>query len=146
MGEIDLDPASSEVANRTVKAKQFYNAEDDGLRHEWRGRVWMNPPYSSKLIRRFCAKLVESVKVGKVIAAIVLVNNATETGWFQSLAPVASACVFTSKRVRFLDPNGKPGAPLQGQAILYIGGDTGKFIAEFSRFGWSGKICTLTTE
>ena len=41
MGGIDLDPASSDVANRVVKATQFYSRQDDGFSHEWSGRGWM---------------------------------------------------------------------------------------------------------
>jgi len=45
LGAFDLDPASCEIANRTVKAAKFYSLEDDGLKYEWHGRVWMNPPW-----------------------------------------------------------------------------------------------------
>lgn len=141
MGEIDLDPASSEIANQTVGAKKYFTIEDDGLKMDWYGNVWMNPPYASDLIGRFCTKLVYHAVAGDIKDAIVLVNNATETNWFYSLIEIASAVVFTKGRVRFLDPEGNPGAPLQGQAIIYIGENINSFIDNFSEFGWVAEIC-----
>ncbi len=136
MGGIDLDPASCEVANEIVGAKTFYTAEDDGLAHDWQGRVWMNPPYSSDLIGRFADKLVRHVRQGDVTEACVLVNNATETRWFGVLLEVASCVCFIRGRVRFLDAQGNPtGAPLQGQAVLYMGKNGRSFARAFSGFG-----------
>lgn len=140
MGDIDLDPASSDRANETVGAATHYTAQDDGLRYLWQGRVWMNPPYSSDLIGRFCAKLVGHYEDGDVQEAIVLVNNATDTAWFQQLLGACAAVCFTRGRVRFIDMAGNPsGAPLQGQAVLYFGPDSELFVAEFSRFGGTCK-------
>ena len=42
MGNIDLDPASSVVANLSVQADQFYTQTDDGLAQPWFGNVWLN--------------------------------------------------------------------------------------------------------
>lgn len=134
MGGIDLDPASSEVANRMVQATRFFTAEDDGLKQEWSaGRIWMNPPYSQPLIGEFSKRLVEEVANGA--EATVLVNNATETAWFQRMAEACSALCFPRSRVRFLDPEGNPGAPLQGQAVIYCGPNVGAFSREFETFG-----------
>lgn len=135
LGEIDLDPASTAAANNIVGAALYYTAEDDGLAFFWSGRVWMNPPYASELVSRFSDKLVRHYIAGDVPEALVLVNNATETGWFQAMLERASAVCFVKGRVRFLDPDGNPGAPLQGQAVLYLGGNTGKFAEHFGRFG-----------
>jgi len=133
LGGFDLDPASSEIANRTVKAERFFTIEDDGLTQDWAGKIWCNPPYSQPLINEFCLKFAGAMSGGST--GIALVNNATETAWFQTLARSASAICFPASRIKFLDPDGNPGAPLQGQAIIYSGAETGTFRAEFAGFG-----------
>ena len=136
MGAIDLDPASSETANAVVGATTFYSEDDNGLSKEWRGNVWMNPPYAQPLISQFAEKLVSSPDVGSYC---VLVNNATETKWFQTIASDAAAVCFPSSRVKFWSPD-KVSAPLQGQAILYRGDDAEKFADHFGGFGFVASI------
>ena len=136
MGRIDLDPASSPEANETVMAERFFTAQDDGLRQSWSGRVWMNPPYARGLIEAFAEKLVTHFEAGDVTEAIVLINNATETGWFRTLIAGASAVVFPYHRIKFYQPGGKIGAPLQAQAIIYLGGQATKFRDSFGGYGW----------
>jgi ParB family chromosome partitioning protein len=136
MGSIDVDPASCELANATVQAATFYDERANGLTKTWSGNVWMNPPYAQPLITQFCSALVEKFQAGEVKQACVLVNNGTETGWFQSLLEHASAACLVKTRIKFIDKDGNPsGAPLQGQAILYLGKNTGEFSDVFSSFG-----------
>src|SRR5262249_11893632 len=59
LGSIDVDPASSDIAQETVCASVYYTKQDDGLAKLWRGKVWMNPPYSVDLIGRFIEKLCD---------------------------------------------------------------------------------------
>lgn len=136
MGAVDLDPASSAEANAIVGAAEFFTEEDDGLSEEWHGRVWMNPPYARPLIDRFCERLAECHAAGDVTEACVLVNNATETAWFHSLAAQATAMCFPRGRVKFWHPR-KDSVPLQGQTVIYMGARVAEFRAEFSQFGFT---------
>jgi DNA N-6-adenine-methyltransferase (Dam) len=81
MGTIDLDPASSELANQTVQATLYFSKEVNGLDKPWGGdystNIWLNPPYAQPLINQFADKLV--TELDNIKQAIVLVNNATET-------------------------------------------------------------------
>lgn len=135
LGAIDLDPASSQEANAVVGATKIYTADDDGLQQPWRGRLWINPPYAKDLCARFVEKLVDDYSLGDVSEAVVLVNNATETQWFQMATRASSAVCFPDKRVRFWKPDGTKGQPLQGQAVFYFGSDTSKFGKAFAKFG-----------
>lgn len=44
LGRIDLDPASSPLANKVIGAEQFFTFMDNGLKREWHGNVFLNPP------------------------------------------------------------------------------------------------------
>src|SRR3989344_7876757 len=90
MGSIDTDPASSFLANKTVKATQYFTKETNGLTKKWVGNVWMNPPYAQPLIGQFTDAITEKFISGEIDQAVILVNNATETKWFKKMLSVVS--------------------------------------------------------
>lgn len=135
LGIIDLDPATSPLAQKTVKARRFYTAPDDGLSRYWSGRVFLNPPYSRELLPLFAAKLISEYKAGNVSEAVCLTHNFTDTDWFHTLASAASAICFTRGRIKFLDADGNKASPTQGQAFIYFGRRHRRFAAHFRSVG-----------
>lgn len=134
-GRIDLDPASCESANKIVQAEKYYTKDEDGLSQEWTGIVFLNPPYDG--VKPFIEKLAHSPNVTE---AVVLTNNATETGWFQLLSSISAAVVFPSGRLHFYKDDGEQGACMQGQAITYAGSNPERFLEIFGKFGWGAII------
>jgi phage N-6-adenine-methyltransferase len=134
MGGIDLDPGSCEQANEIVKARVFFTKEDDGLKHDWPGRVWMNPPYGG-LTEAFVSRLINQYNKGITKEAIVLVNShATDTKWFQPLWD--HLLCFTNHRINFIAPGGLSGiGSTHGSVFIYIGPKKERFANVFSQFG-----------
>ena len=77
-GEIDLDPASCELANTTVQAKEFFTEEQNGLEQPWvAAKLWMNHPFTKgeksckpkKGRKKMCKKknCIPKYKKGKLI-------------------------------------------------------------------------------
>lgn len=81
-GTIDLDPASNDLAQQYIQAKQYYTIDTDGLTKEWAGNVWLNPPYCGGSSKYFVDKLINSPKITQ---SILLVNYYTDTSWFHDL-------------------------------------------------------------
>ena len=135
LGTIDVDPASSPIAQETVKAETFYTAEMDGLSKEWRGNVWMNPPHARQLIGLFADKIIDEYESGRAREAIVLTHNYTDTAWFHKLAKGSDLLCLTRGRIRFVSPEGKLAVPTQGQAFFYFGENTTRFAEVFREVG-----------
>jgi len=138
MGGIDLDPASSELAQRVVMANAYYTKEDDGLAKPWHGRVWLNPPYSQPAIADFIEKAACELRNGNVSECIILTHNYTDTAWFHLAASISSRMCFTRGRIKFVDPEGNvAAAPTQGSTFFYFGNDNGgSFEEAFNEFGF----------
>lgn len=144
MGGIDLDPASTPLANETVRASNFFTEEDNGLQQCWYGRVWLNPPFERRQTRGrktnqgiWINRLVKEYESGNVQQAILLTTCRPDTEWFEQLwrYPIC----FARKKVGFYTP--EAGQILQevsrahGTLFVYLGPDNERFKAVFGRFG-----------
>lgn len=136
LGTIDFDPASNDRAQTVVLAETFLTKKDDGLRQDWPGKVWLNPPYSNPLIEQFTGRLLAQYEEGDTEAALCLVNNATDTAWCQELLARSSAACFVKSRIPFIDAKGNPvRGTRQGQVFFYFGADVDGFETTFADVG-----------
>lgn len=139
MGEIDLDPFSSESANKHIQAKRYFDIHSDAFKQKWfqdQGRVFMNPPYGRKIIDASIDLFLTNLSNESIAQAIVLVNNATETRWFHSLLKSSDAICFPDRRIAFEKDDGKHvSGNTRGQVFLYFGYKLPKFEEVFGKIG-----------
>lgn len=135
MDSIDLDPASNKLAQKVVKAGKFYSKDDDGLTKDWRGTVFLNPPFVAALAKAFITKLCESHQRGDVTQAVLLTNNNTDTAWWHEAAKCCACICFTEGRIAFYSPAGEIAQPTNGHTLFYFGRRLGEFQRQFKQFG-----------
>ena len=73
LGGIDLDPASNDYAQTSIKAKTYYTKQKDGLKEPWFGRIWCNPPYGSPEVRLLARTFLENAIPSSMVAKASLV-------------------------------------------------------------------------
>lgn len=93
LGEFDLDPCGF-PGHHT--AERLICLPNDGLKQEWHGRVWLNPPYGREI-----GKWLYKLEVHS--DGIALVFSRTDTQWFQVLNP--DRIFFLAGRIKFLRPD-----------------------------------------
>ncbi|MBG6211536.1 hypothetical protein IWQ49_006224 [Labrenzia sp. EL_126] len=99
-GSFDLDPCACEHRPWDT-ARRHFAVSDNGLLQAWFGRVWLNPPYQTTLIRRFMARMAEHGR------GLALIFARTETEHFaRHIWPVCDALFFLEGRLHFHRPDG----------------------------------------
>lgn len=135
LGPFDLDPCAP-VKRPWDTAKQHFTIFDNGLKRQWSGRVWMNPPYGAKTAI-WLARLAEHGN------GIALIFARTETEMFFShVWGKASAVLFIKGRLNFHHVSGSrallnAGAP----SVLVAYGDMN--VAALETSGIAGKLVRL---
>ena len=129
---INLDPASSDLAQKVVNADVYFTIADDGLEQEWAGTVWLNPPYSMPEMEMFIDKLLSSHAVTEWV---VLTNNSSDTGWYHKLLSACDSICIPKGRIGFINKDGDTLATRQGQTFFYKGKNNDRFLNEFNQYG-----------
>jgi ParB family transcriptional regulator, chromosome partitioning protein len=132
LGAIDTDPATCAAAQAVVQATTWYTEVENGLLQQWQGRLWLNPPYSAP--SKWTDKALGHYASGDVIAALILTNSYTETGWWQRMAAVG-VMLFFAGRMQFWHPQKESGQNRTGQTLCYLGSDRARFQEVFGHYG-----------
>lgn len=98
--DFDLDPASSDKANTIIRAKNYYTIKDDGLKQNWYGNVWLNPPYGTDVPIWLKKALEENKKNNANVMALIF--SRTDTLWFHNYAVKFDKICFLKGRISFI--------------------------------------------
>lgn len=126
LGEFDLDPCGF-VGHQT--ARELIVLPDDGLVLPWRGRVWLNPPYSNPL--PWIKRLADHQN------GCALVLASTDTRWFQDYVAVkAAAVLFQRGRPTFYRYDMSPVGLMRATCIVAYGEENAAALANSGLKGW----------
>ena len=135
LGEIDLDPASNPVANEIVKAKRIYTKDDDGLAHDWNGKVFLNPPFGSDKVSKFVDKLTGEYQSGNISEAILLTESLSLPNWFSRAIDVCDAMFFTADRLYYWNDSNETQRGWAKACLFYFGNNQQAFYQAFKDIG-----------
>lgn len=136
MGGIDLDPASSRIANQVVQATKYFDECTDGLRPSltWTGRVWLNHPFSRQENYFWIRKLIHHYQSGDIEQACCITFASTSEAWFTPL--FAYPMCFLQPRTNYYLPSGKKATGVtKGSVVTYLGSNVNRFAAMFDKLG-----------
>ena len=114
--EFQCDPASPGALVASWIPAIEHGTKDCPL-DEWRGHVWLNPPFGGRNgIRPWLQRLAEHGD------GIALVPNRTGSEWWQDYAQWADAMLFVRGKIKFLKPGGCEGmSPGYGNVLMAFG-------------------------
>ena len=98
------------------KCSRYYTKEIDGLKQDWIGRCWMNPPYGRE-IGKWMKKAYESVlefQSGTIV--VCLVPSRTDTAWWHDYA-MKGEIEFIRGRLKF--GGAKYNAPFPSAIVVF---------------------------
>ena len=131
MGGIDLDAASHWAANRTHQIPDYFDAGRDAFKHDWHGRVWLNPPYGNN--GPWFDRALEFIRSGAVGQLCMLSPMWAFTTSIANefMAASSALCIFSPTPKFWGNAGGKTGTN-QPHAVVYVGDRTAEFREAFA--------------
>jgi len=115
--KFDLDPCSSGDRKDFVPAKKVFTKKDNGFEKEWKGFVFMNPPFGGR--NGVVPWLEKFIKHGNGIA---IARAYTSAGWFHDHIPNVDAILFPRGKTQFIRADGTVGkGPSSGIVLIACG-------------------------
>lgn len=112
-GPFDLDACARP---ETAKAPVFYTKADNALEQPWRGRVWLNPPYSDP--GPWLRKAVIETLTARASVVVALIPACTDVGWFHDFVKDRAEVRLRRGRIKFIGWLGTPiGSPKTGSIV-----------------------------
>ena len=99
-----------------AKVENYYTPQLDGLRQDWSGVCWMNPPYGRD-ISKWMSKAVDSWRNGSTV--VCLVPARTDTRWWHEYVVPYAEVRFIRGRIKF--SGARNNAPFPSAIIIYRG-------------------------
>lgn len=101
-----------------AKCKRFFTPEMDGLKQEWTGVCWMNPPYGRQ-IGKWIRKAYESAR-DNLATVVCLLPARTDTRWFHDYILPHAEVQFIKGRIKF--GGAKENAPFPNMLVTFFPG------------------------
>lgn len=103
------------ASKENAKCPKYYTKEEDALKQEWGGVIWMNPPYGRK-IGNWVKKAKEAAQQGKA-TVVCLLPARTDTAWWHDYVMKADEIRLIRGRLKFGD--GKGSAPFPSAIVVF---------------------------
>lgn len=106
----ELDVCASDA---NAKCLNYFDKEIDGLKQDWRGSVWCNPPYGRQ-ISKWIEKAYNSAGNGTKV--VCLIPARTDTSWWHDYV-IKGKVTFIRGRLKF--GNAKNPAPFPSAIVVF---------------------------
>lgn len=110
--QFDLDVCATP---ENAKCSRYFTKEQDGLKQDWKGACWMNPPYGRE-IGNWVKKAYESSLGGALV--VCLLPARTDTAWFHDYCAKGNI-KFIRGRLKF--GGAKNSAPFPSMVVVFDG-------------------------